>query len=107
MALVVPKERKHRSADALFRLVRSGCDTLPAHRSLDAALSLTEALLSACAMFSLQAPALRACAKPRVEENGQTIYGMTCVPCETRRRERLDPVSPALLHPLWQSVLRH
>ena len=58
MALVVPKERKHLSADVLFRLVQSGFDTIPDHRSLDAELSLTDALMSAFAMFSLKSPSL-------------------------------------------------
>jgi hypothetical protein len=63
MALVVPKERKHLSAEALFRLVRSGFDTILDH-------------------------------------------GMTCVPCDTRMREILDLLSPALLRPLFKSVFR-
>jgi hypothetical protein len=36
MAIVAPKGRKHLSADALFRLVRSGFNTIPDHRSPDA-----------------------------------------------------------------------
>jgi hypothetical protein len=36
----------------------------------------------------------------------QTIYGMTCVPCDTRMREILDLLSPALLRPLFKSVFR-
>ena len=32
MAIVAPKARKHLSADALFRLVRSGFATIPDHR---------------------------------------------------------------------------
>ena len=106
MALVVPKERKHLSADALFRLVQSGFDTLPDHRSLDAEIALTDALMSAFALFSLQSPSLLAFDKERAEGNLQTIYGMTCVPCDTRMREILDPLSPALLRPLFKSVFR-
>jgi hypothetical protein len=106
MALVVPKERKHLSADALFRLVRSGFNTIPDHRSLDAEISLTDALMSAFAMFSLKSPSLLAFDKQRAEGNLQTIYGMTCVPCDTQMREILDPVSPALLRPLFKSVFR-
>jgi hypothetical protein len=106
MALVVPKERKHLAADALFRLVRSGFDTIPDHRSLDTEISLTDALMSAFAMFSLKSPSLLAFDKERAEGNLQTIYGMTCVPCDTRMREILDPLSPALLRPLFKSVFR-
>jgi hypothetical protein len=106
MALGVPKERKHLSADALFRLVRSGFNTLPDHRSLDAEISLTDALMSAFAMFSLKSLSLLAFDKQRAEGNLQTIYGITCVPCDTQMREILDPVSPALLRPLFKSVFR-
>jgi Transposase DDE domain len=106
MALVVPKERKHLSADALFRLVRSGFDTIPDHRSLDPEISLTDALMSAFAMFSLQSPSLLAFDKQRAEGNLQTIYGLTCVPCDTRMREILDPMSPESLRPLFKSVFR-
>jgi hypothetical protein len=106
MALVVPKERKHLSADALFRLVRSGFNTLPDHRSLDAEISLTDALMSAFAMFSLKSPSLLAFDKQRAEGNLQTIYGITGVPCDTQMREILDPISPTLLRPLFKSVFR-
>ena len=106
MSSVAPKERKHLSADALLRLVRSGFDTLPDHRSLDAEISLTDALMSAFAMFSLTSPSQLAFDKQRAEGNLQTIYGMTCVPCDTRMREILDPLSPALLRPPLKSVFR-
>ena len=106
MAIVAPKGRKHLSADALLRLIRSGFDTIPDYRSIDAEISFTDALMSAFAMFSLQSPSLLAFDKQRAEGNLQTIYGMTCVPCDTRMREILDPLSPALLRPLFKSVFR-
>ncbi len=106
MSSVAPKERKHLSADALFRLVRSGFDTIPDHRSLDAGISLTDALMSAFAMFSLKSPSLLAFDKQRAEGNLQTIYGIACVPCDTRLRARLDPLSPESLRPLFKSVFR-
>jgi len=106
MVIVAPKERKHLSADALFRLVRSGFDTIPDHRSTDREISLTDALMSAFAMFSLKSPSLLAFDKQRAEGNLRTIYGMACVPCDTRMREILDPMSPEALRPLFKSVLR-
>ena len=39
ISIVTPKGRKHFSADVLFRLVRSGFDTIPEHRSTDAEIS--------------------------------------------------------------------
>ena len=107
MSIVAPKERKHLSADALFRLVRSGFDTIPASRSPDAEISLPDALMSAFAMFSLTSSSLLAFDKERAEGNVALIYGIERVPCDTHMRERLDPVSPKALRPLFQSVFRH
>jgi hypothetical protein len=106
MFIVAPKERKHLSADALFRLVRSGFTNIPDHRCDDGDISFTDALMSAFAMFSLTSPSLLACDKQRVEDNLGTIYGIERVPCDTHRRERLDPVSPASLRPSFMSVFR-
>jgi hypothetical protein len=106
MSNVAPKGRKHLSADALFRLVRTGFDHIPEHRSGDAEISFTDALLSAFAMFSLTSPSLLAFDKERTEGNVETIYGMQRVPCDTPMRERLDPMSPESLRPLFKSVFR-
>ena len=83
MSIVVPHVRKHLSADALFRLVRSGFASLPDHRLDDTEISLTDALMSAFAMFSLKAPSLLAFDKERTEGNLHTIYGIARVPCDT------------------------
>jgi len=60
MSSVAPKGRKHLSADALFRLVRSSFDAIPDDRGGDAEISLRDALRSAFAMFSLKLPSLLA-----------------------------------------------
>jgi hypothetical protein len=60
MSIVAPKGRKHLSADALFRLVRSGFATIPDDRGGETEISLTDALMSAFAMFSLKSPSLLA-----------------------------------------------
>jgi hypothetical protein len=39
MAIVAPKERKHLSADALFRLMQSGFARLPDYRPGDTEIS--------------------------------------------------------------------
>src|SRR6476661_6535538 len=106
MSLVAPKARKHLSADALFGLVRRGFEHIPDHRCGDVDVSLTDALMSAFAMFSLKSPSLLAFDKERAEGNLETIYGMERVPCDTHMRERLDPVSPEWLRPLFKSVFR-
>jgi hypothetical protein len=104
--MVAPKARKHLSADALFHLVRSGCATLSEPRAEDGAISLTDTLMSAFAMFSLKAPSLLAFDKERTEGNLHTIYGIQHAPCDTYMRERLDPVSPEGLRPVFKSVFR-
>src|SRR5216117_4101562 len=106
MSIVAPKARKHLSADALFHLVRSGFAAIPDPRGDDGDISLTDALMSAFAMFSLKAPSLLAFDKERAEGNLHTIYGMKRVPCDTYRREMLDPVSPKALRPVFKSLFR-
>ena len=104
MSIVAPKARKHLSADALFRLVHSGFASLPDSRVGDTEIPLTDALMSAFAMFSLKAPSLLAFDKERAEGNLHTIYGIERVPCDTHMREILDPVSPTWLRPVFKSV---
>ena len=106
MAIVAPHVRKHLSADALFRLVHSGFASLPDHRLEDTEISLTDALMSAFAMFSLKAPSLLAFDKERTEGNLQTIYGIARVPCDTHMRKILDPVSPKVFRPVFKSIFR-
>src|SRR5229473_3598719 len=104
MSIVVPRERRHLSADALFGLVRSGFANIPDYRLSDPDISLTDALMSAFAMFSLKSPSLLAFDKERAEGNLETIYGIERVPCDTHMREILDPVSPKWLRPVFKSV---
>jgi hypothetical protein len=106
MSIVAPQGRKYLSADALFRLVQSGFASLPDYRFGDTEITLTDALMSAFAMFSLKSPSLLAFDKERAEGNLHTIYGIERVPCDTHMREILDPVSPKWLRPLFTSVFR-
>src|SRR5467141_5170124 len=106
MAIVAPRGRKHLSADALFAQVRSGFANIPDYRVSEPEITLTDALMSAFAMFSLKSPSLLAFDKERAEGNLGTIYGMEHVPCDTHMRERLDPVSPESLRPSFTSVFR-
>jgi hypothetical protein len=106
MAIAAPKGRKHLSADALFRLVRSGFTTIPDHRGGATAIALTDALMAAFAMFSLKSPSLLAFDNERAEGNLETIYGIARVPCDTQMRELLEPVCPESLRPLFTGVFR-
>ena len=55
MALVVPKVRKHLSADALFRLLRMGFSDIAEPRQGTPDIPLADALMSAFAVFTLKA----------------------------------------------------
>ena len=101
-----PKGRKYLSADALFRFVRDGFASILDDRADEPGISLTDALMSAFAMFSLKSPSLLAFDKERVEGNLQTIYGIAHAPCDTYMRELIDPVSPEALRPVFQGVFR-
>ena len=106
MALRAPKARNHLSADALFDLLRTGLAPLADHRPGKPDMSLTDALMSAFAMFSLQSPSLLAFDQERTEGNVPRVYGIEQVPCDTAMRDILDPVEPASLRPLFKDVFR-
>ena len=104
MSIVAPKARKHLSADALFHLVRNSFASIADARGEDVDISLTDALMSAFAMFSLKAPSLLAFDKERAEGNLHTIYGIERVPCDTHMRDILDSVAPKVLRPVFKRV---
>src|ERR1700733_996936 len=98
--------RKHLSADALIQLVRSRLATIPDSRPPDVAISLTDALMSAFAMFSLKDPSLLAFDRRRGEDNLRSLFGLENVPCDTQMRTILDEVSPEDLRPAFRDVFR-
>jgi Transposase DDE domain len=104
MAMMAPQTRKHLSADALCGMLRTGFAGLADHRSGKPDISLTDALMSAFALFSLKSPSLLAFDKERTEGNLQRVYGIERVPCDTMMREILDPVTPESLRPLFKHV---
>ena len=75
------------------------------HLSAAADRSLTDALMSAGALFSLQSPALLAVDKERTECHWHTLDGRQRVPGDTHLRERRDAVSPESLRPVFTRVL--
>src|SRR2546422_3409871 len=106
MAIRAPTVRKHLSADALFGLLRTGFADIADHRPGKPDISLTDALMSAFAMFSLKSPSLLAFDQERTEGNLQRVYGIERIPCDTAMREILDPVKPKYLRPLFKAIFR-
>ena len=106
MAVRAPDVRKHLSADALLNQLRTGFAGIADHRPGTPKISLSDALMSAFAMFSLKSPSLLAFDEERNAGNLQRLYGIGQAPCDTRMREILDPVDPESLRPLFQTVFR-
>lgn len=106
MALRAPTVRKHLSADALLALLRTGFAHIAEPRPGNPSVSLTDALMSAFAMFSLKSPSLRAFDQERSEGNLPRVYGMKQVPCDTTMRAILDLVDPQEVRPLFKAIFR-
>jgi len=106
MSTAAPKGRKHLCADSLFNLLHGSFANIADDGVDEVEIPLSDALMSAFAMFSLKAPSLLAFDKQRAEGNLKTIYGIPHAPCDTRMRERLDPVSPESLRPSFKIVFR-
>jgi len=104
MASKAPYVRQQLSADALLDGLRRGFATMADPRPGQPDISLTDALMSAFALFSLTSPSLLAFDKERTEGNWHRVYGMARGPCDTAMREILDPIEPASLRPLFKRV---
>ncbi len=71
-------------------------------------ISLSDALMSAFAMFSLKDPSLLAFDHRRRDplDNFRSIYGIRNVPCDSQMRDILDPLDPDDLRPGFTDVFR-
>jgi len=98
--------RKGLSADSLFRLIRERAEAIPDHQPDDAEISLSDAIMSAFALFSLKDPSLLAFDERRNDENLHSLYHIEKIPCDTHLRTILDPLDPELLRPLFKEVFR-
>ena len=98
--------RKGLSADAQFALLRLGFETIRDHRWKDPPITLSDALMSAFAMFSLKDRSLLAFQQRRNDENMKNLYGIQTVPSDTRMREILDPLDPKELRASFVDVFR-
>ena len=101
-----PKVRKHLSADALYALLGVGFAKIADHRDAGATIPLSDALLSAFAMFSLKDPSLLAFDERRSDANMKALFGIGQIPSDTQMRDILDPLDPEYLRPLFGDVFR-
>lgn len=104
-----PAVRKHLSADALVALLRARFTKIKDSRTGNTTIALTDALMSAYAMFALKDPSLLAFDERRrndTDGNLRSLFKIRHVPCDTQMRVILDPVSPDELRPAFQDVFR-
>ena len=108
MALAPCESRKDLSADALFEALRSQFSSLPDPRSAEIEISLSDALMSAFAMFSLKDPSLLASDDRRHDHNDnfRSIYGISRVPSDSQMRDILDPVDPTVMRAPFREIFR-
>lgn len=109
MALAPGEARKDLSADALFQVLRHCFASLPDWRSGEVEIPLSDALMSAFAMFSLKDPSLLAFDKRRrdPDDNFRTIYGINRVPSDSQMRDILDPLDPVNLRAPFREIFHH
>jgi hypothetical protein len=100
------KDQLGLSADGLLKLLRCGFGRIEDHRVAELVkVSLTDALMSAFAMFSLKDPSLLAFDKRRqTDGNLKRVYDLERVPCDTQMRTTLDEVEPGVVKPLFKDV---
>ncbi len=98
--------RKHLNADALIHDLRTGFDKIKDHRNKNVVISLSDALMSAFAMFSLKDQSLLAFDYRRKQggHNLRTIFGIGTIPCDTSMRHILDELEPVDLRSAFKEI---
>jgi hypothetical protein len=99
------------SVRPLLTQVRNVFQSIPDHRQIaKRTISVSDALMSGLAVFSLKFPSLLKFDEQREEQhiryNLDHLFGVTRAPSDTQLREILDPVEPAALHPAFRTILK-
>jgi hypothetical protein len=104
---IPPKTRRHLSFDPLIQQIHRRAEQLPdSRKGNNVTYSVTDAVMSAIAMFSLKDPSLPAFQERRNDTNMKNIFRILQVPCDTQTREILDPLDLDLLRSIFKDVLR-
>jgi len=94
------------SADNLLKRVRAGFDQIKDHRALNRVISLSDALMSAFAMFSLKDSSLLEFDERRHKDgNLKQIYGLETIPSDSQMRTIIDEVSSEEFRPIFKDGL--
>lgn len=100
------KGPKHLSADGLHALLQSRFAKIKDGRNQRSTVSLSDACMSAFALFSLKDPSLLAFDARRNDANLKSLYRIHQVPSDTQMRVILDAVNPAEMRPAFNDVFR-
>jgi len=100
------KVRKHLSADALYALLGERFARVPDPRRPNSPIPLSDALMSAFALFALKDPSLLAFDGRRSDGNLKALFGIGQIPSDTQMREILDEVAPEHLRDAFGDVFR-
>ena len=104
----LPSLRKHLSAPGLLQAVRKSFGKIKDHRTTTPGIRLTDALMSALAVFQLKYPSLLKFDEERneksVRHNLRTLFGVHRAPCDTQMREICDPVTPKSLRAAFRLI---
>ncbi len=105
-SVIPPTTRKHLSLDPLLVNIHKRAEELPDARDREVDFSISDAVMSAVAVFSLKDPSLLAFQERRNDENMKNLYLINQVPSDTQMREMLDPLDPELLRPMFGDIFR-
>ena len=101
MPVPLPKSRKHLCAESLIRSIHEIFSKVPDHRPnhVEGKITLSDTLMSGFAMMHLKYATLldfdREAKAEELQHNLKHLYFVQGrIPCDTRMREILDPISP-------------
>jgi len=101
------KSRKHLNADAMFKRLHGEFSEVSDCREGHINISISDALMSGFAVFSLKDPSLLAFDERRgTDGNLESIYHIENVPCDTQMRTILDEVNPEEIRPAYKNIFR-
>jgi len=102
------KVRKKLCADGLIQIVKSSFEKIKDHRENEnkIKISLSDALLSAYAMFLIKSPSLLNFEQKVKDQNLKNIFLIQEVPSDTQMRKILDDLDPDKIRVAFKDVFR-
>jgi hypothetical protein len=101
-----------RPLDSLLGSLRGSLDRFPdKRRGINTTYRMADVGMAAFSVFFMQSPSFLAHQRQFEEGHGRSncasLFGITKIPRDNHIRDMLDPVSPALLHPVFAETVDH